>query len=276
MGDVDRARSLINGLQLKQPRLYEALQAILGKLDDLDTSIATVRSTLTSIPGTGLNIAPNVTVFTYRLTRRNIILEWEQPDTSIFAYEIRTGGTNWDNASSILRTSTTSAVFDPLPIGTTIYRIKGIDFDGNVSQDETVLVVEIPIIGNITISSSVIDNNVLLSWTEPDSTWLIDYYEIRRDTNLVGTQKGTFAVLFENIGGEFIYKIKAYDIAGNSGPEGLITIEVRQPPDFDLIATGVDANLDGTKVNAIEYNGRLLVNVNLTKTWSEHFIDGAL
>jgi hypothetical protein len=273
MNETDRVRSIITGIQRQYPKIYEALSALAKGLDKLDVNIDEVKSQLQTIPQIGLALAPNVEVFTYELIKKNVILRWEQPDPSIFAYDIKRGGTDWDTASHILRTSTTSAVFDPLPTGTTTYWIKGIDFDGSVSIDAKRLDVEVPAIGNMSLSASVIDNNVLFRWTEPNSVFDIAYYELYRDLTFLGKITGTFTTVFESIGGLFVYQIRPIDIAGNDGPYTTAQVEVRQPPDFDLLANSVD-DLSGTKVNTLVYNGRLLCNVDTTKTWAEHFIEG--
>lgn len=265
MSEIDRVKSLITGLQKSHPKIYEALSAIAKSLDKLDTSLEAVKSEIRSIPETGLAIAPNVTTFTYELTKYHVILRWEQPDTSIFAYEIKKGGTNWDDASSVLKSSTLSAVFDPIPVGITTYWIKGIDFDGNESVSALRLDVSVPAIGGINITATVIDNNVLFAWSEPSSVFDIDYYLLYRDTTLIGKTKGTFTVSFESIGGTFTYKIKAVDIAGNVSPESSITVEVRQPPDFDLLGTLDDEFLDGIRVNVLRDAAqmKLIANVDM-------------
>jgi hypothetical protein len=269
MNEIDRIKSLITGLQRTQPRIYEAFSAITKALDKLDINLDAVKSEIESIPGSGLPIAPNVLIFTYQLTRRNVVLRWEQPDLSIFHYEIRRGGSTWENSVHLLKTATLSAVFDPLPIGLTRYWIKGIDFEGNVSEIALSLDVNIPAISSFNLNAVVIDNNVLLSWTIPTSTWDIQYYDVYREQTLVGRQDGTFAIVFETSGGTFLYRVIPVDLAGNRGPEASISVAVRQPPDFDLIAQALD-DLSGTKVNTI-INNRLLANINLTQTWLEHF-----
>jgi hypothetical protein len=270
MNEIDRIKSLITGLQRTQPRIYEAFSAITKALDKLDINLEFIKSELEAIPEGGLPIAPNILIFTYELTRRNVILRWEQPDLSIFHYEIRKGGTSWETSSHLLTTATLSAVFDPLPVGTTRYWIKGIDFDGNVSELALPLDVNIPAIGTFSLSAVVIDNNVLLNWTIPTSTWDIAYYNVYRETTLVGRQDGTFAIVFETSGGTYLYRVNSVDLAGNIGPEASISAIVRQPPDFDLIAQGID-DLSGTKVNTVIYRNRLLANINLTELWHEHF-----
>jgi len=274
MNETDRVRAIITGLQNQYPKIYEAFSALTKAVDKLDENIDTIKSEVESIPETGLAIAPNVLFFTYTFTRRNVILSWVQPDTSIFFYEIRVGGFSWETASHVLTSATLSAVFDPLPVGTTRYWIKGIDFDGNVSVDALFLDVTVPAIGTIIAMSTVIDNNVLLQWTEPTTTFDIDYYTITRDSTLIGKQKGTFAIVFESISGVFIYKLQPVDIAGNIGPESAVLAEVRQPPDFELMAQIID-DLSGTKVNTVIYESRLLCSINLTETWEDHFVNNS-
>jgi hypothetical protein len=270
MNEIDRIKSLITGLQRTQPRIYEAFSAITKALDKLDINLDSIKTELESVPIAGLPIAPNVLVFYYELTRRNVILRWNQPDSSIFHYIVKKGGTDWDNASHLITTATLSAVFDPLPVGTTRYWIKGMDFDGNVSENALPLDVNIPPIASFGVNAVVIDNNVLLTWTIPVSTWDIQYYTLYRETTLIGRQDGTFAVSFEMISGTYTYRVIPTDIAGNIGAEATTTVVVRQPPDFDLVAQGID-DLSGVIDRGLRIGDKILYNVDLVKQWDEHF-----
>jgi hypothetical protein len=270
MNEIERVQSLITGLQRTQPRIYEAFSAVVRAMNILDTDLERIKAEIEAVPIRGLPIAPNVLIFTYEFTNRNVILRWEQPDLSIFQYEIRKGGNSWETSSHLLQTATLSAVFDPLPVGTTRYWIKGIDFDGNVSETALPLDVSVPAIGSITITGTVIDNNVLLSWSIPTTTFDIAYYEVFRDTTPVGRQDGTFAIIFETVSGTYLYRVRPVDWAGNIGPEASVSVQVRQPPDFDLISTGID-DLTGVRVNTIIYRNKLLANVYESHTWLQHF-----
>ena len=75
MNEVDRIRSLISGLQKTQPKIYEALSAVAKAIDKLDANIESVKSEILSIPETGLAIAPNVIIFTYKLLVQLMIME---------------------------------------------------------------------------------------------------------------------------------------------------------------------------------------------------------
>ena len=157
-------------------------------------------------------------------------------------------------------------------MGSTIYRIKTINSNGDYSVEETKVEVIVPPIGGLVITATVIDNNVLLSWTKPTTTFNIDYYEITKNGSVIGQNRSTFFVTFETVSGTYTYGVTAIDIAGNESDESTIAAEVRQPPDFDLIAQLVD-DLSGTKVNTVIQDGRLLANINLTETWADHFFN---
>lgn len=203
---------------------------------------------------------PDVLIFTYVFTPFNLVLGWEAPSFESLFYEIRIGSSSWDTANRIIITTNLLAILDPIAVGTTTYRIKAFNSSGIYSINEKTVDVVVPAIGAVSITSTVIDNNVLLDWTEATSTFNIDYYDILKDGLVIGKQRGTFTVLFETTGGTYTYGIRAVDIAGNIGPTSSIIAEVRQPPDFDLIATGID-DLLGTKVNTMIYEDKLLANV---------------
>lgn len=103
--------------------------------------------------------------------------------------------------------------------------------------------------------SEVIDNNVLLRWGQPsvnpNSQLKIDHYEIRKHTGnntnwststaLGGSGESItdsrFSVIFETVGAQYTYLIKAYDVAGNSSLLPFTRLlEVAEPPDFILNA----------------------------------------
>ena len=269
MASDTTVKGLIERIKPVNPSLYEVLNRFATHINALDKSIAEVRSEISAVPVTGLAIAVDVVVFDYTITRRNIRLTWEQPDPSIQSYEIRYGS-SWDLAERVLITSTTSAVFDPLPIGTHTYLIKGIDVLGNTSTNATSLTFNIIGPGTVIISSQTFGSNVLLYWSEPTTEFDINYYVIEKGGIELARFTGTFANLLELSGGTFDYTIYAVDIAGNVGAENTITVTVAPPTDFELQDELV-SSFSGTKVNAVVDNNRLIAPVELAETWAQHF-----
>lgn len=92
----------------------------------------------------------------------------------------------------------------------------------------------------MSLIGEVVDNNVLLKWTETNSATLpIVYYnvykgDVEASLTLVGTQTGTFAALFETTSGTYTYWVSAVDSAGNEGLKRSTTEVVDEPPDFIL------------------------------------------
>jgi hypothetical protein len=175
----------------------------------------------------------------------------------------------------VFRTSNLQADIDPLLEGEHIYLIKTRNLAGTYSSLFSAVTVLVPEVSTIAITSKVIDNNILLSWTEPTSFFSVDHYDVYRNGVKVGTQKGTFAVYFEQIPGDFNYGIVSVDVAGNESVLVEIEVIVLQPPDFDL-QDEFDSALDGDRVDVALLSGpKLLANVNLTETWEEHFVNNS-
>lgn len=168
--------------------------------------------------------------------------------------------------------------------GTRTFWVKSIDILGNVgtSVNETQLQVTSP--GAISagdIEIQVVDNNVLLYWKEPVvGTLPVLTYEIREgiawddiDVREVGTKTGNFTTIFETNSGDFTYWIVAIDTAGNIGTPISVSSRVNQPPDYILKADDY-ADFNGPNVvksNALVDGNILLLPVNTTETWQNHF-----
>lgn len=212
-----------------------------------------------------------VIIFTYTLNPTNILLEWEAPQQGILFYEVRQGN-SWESATRLFVTSGLSAIINPLLIGTTRLLIKTQNVDGVYSSTTTTLDIIIPALGAIELRSETIDSNVLLYWTRPTYTFNIDYYIIKREGIELTRLNATFIHIKELAGGNFDYSITPVDIAGNIGTEVTINVDVDNPPDFVLRDSFVPDFTTGTRINAIiDSNQKLLVNVNITETWQEHF-----
>lgn len=271
MSNVNAVLALIQGLQSKDPRLYDALMLI---IKDLEAANNVLFPPIIIAPGqtTAPQVVPDVTDFQYQLRLDNIRLFWTAPSATILRYIIKQGS-NWATANTILTTDTLQAVIDPLLVGTTRFLIKAVGEDGTESVNATPLDVIVPSLGIITITSRVIDNNVLLTWTEPTSSFRIAKYEVREGLDLLGTINGTFVAIFESVAGTYTYSIKAIDIAGNASAEATIDVTVSQPPDYELQADFL-STLNGTLLRVTRFStGPRLLCCTRVETWAQHFLD---
>lgn len=184
-----------------------------------------VRSPSSTFAGINLNNADTLELFTDALTFKEEV-SWSIPDNS--------------TDTSISR----------------YYYVQARDLLNNIGS---ALQIEVTINRPSTVPaegiSEVIDNNVLLRWGQPpvnaNNQLKIDHYEIRKHTGnntnwststaLGGSGESItdsrFSVIFETVGAQYTYLIKAYDVAGNSSLLPFTRLlEVAEPPDFVLNA----------------------------------------
>lgn len=165
--------------------------------------------------------------------------------------------------------------------GSRVFWVKSIDILGNVGTSKNEVELDVIVPGAINTSDmvvQVVDNNVLLYWKEPSlGTLPVLTYEIREgdswnDVNVryIGVKTGNFTTIFETVSGDFKYWITAIDTAGNYGTPAFVTTTVNQPPDYILKADEY-TDFSGTKSNAYLDGTALLMPVNTTETWAQHF-----
>lgn len=218
------------------------------------------------------NPAPpaDISVVTYTLTTNNVILSWEQPEDTILIYEVRRGSV-WETATRVSITGNLTSILDPITVGTTRFLVKAINESNVYSVTAASVDVVVPPIGTLRVSATVLINNVLLYWTEPTSTFKIDHYTVKKNGSEIANIRSTFLPIAELAGGTYTYTVTPYDIAGNAGPAVDLIVLVNDPPDF-INQSSLTSAFSGTKTNAVvEDNNRLLVCVDLTKTWTTHF-----
>jgi hypothetical protein len=138
------------------------------------------------------------------------------------------------------------------------------------AQDITVTAPSAP-----SIIQQVIDNNVLLRWTDATQTLPIVYYELRRGATWaggisIGTKQGLFTTVFETVSGSFTYWLAGIDTAGNVGTPSSVTALVNQPPDY-VLRSNIDSTFTGTITNLAVNAGGLLATVDTAETWQSHF-----
>ena len=134
-------------------------------------------------------------------------------------------------------TSATGVVYE-VDWATATFGVTAVDSSGNTSSES--LVVITPVLPEVTgITSSVVDNNVLLYWTVIPGSLPADTIELRRGdvfatATVIGLKAGTFTSIFEPLGGVFTYWLVPIDSAGNYGTEKGLSVRVNEPPDYVL------------------------------------------
>lgn len=205
-----------------------------------------------------------------------VVLRWAEPFSplSIDYYEVRhgasfAGGTSLGTIKGT--TFSSKAQFS----GTRRFWVAAVDVQGNVgsagSVDSVVSVAVAP-----SVTTQVIDNNVLLFWNEVQGSLPTSTYEIRKGSTwefgaVVGTKSGIFTTVFETVAGTYTYWIAAVDTAGNYGAAGSVATAVNQPPDYVLKLDNF-SDFAGTKVNAATAgDGSFLLLVDTSETYEQHF-----
>jgi predicted phage tail protein len=210
----------------------------------------------------------------------NFTLAWGAVTGSLATafYEVRDGTTSstWATATSLGTVQGTTFTIKAAWSGTRRFFVAAMDIIGTVGTsnyyDAIVIVPAQP-----TITTQVIDNNVLLYWNGNDCTQTLPIvsYELRKGATwataqVIGSKQGSFTVVFETISGDFRYWLAGIDVAGNYGTPGNVTTSVSQPPDY-VLKLDQNSTFGGTKTNTLLTDGALLACVNTTETWQSHF-----
>jgi len=202
---------------------------------------------------------------------------------NIDEYEVRKGAT-FSSAAVIATIKGLSTTTQVDWNGTQKFWVVAKDINGNygteLSQEATVT----PPAKVGSFVQEVIDNNVLLNWTEAESILPILYYNIKKGSSYasgstIGTKQGLFTTVFETVSGTFTYWIAAIDSANNVGEAEQVSATVNQPPDY-VLRKNVDSTFASqasvpttvTSSNAFADAGNLFVNVDTTRTYQDHFI----
>ena len=205
-------------------------------------------------------------------------VSWSTVNTVSFAaYELRMNGTDWASATVLTANRTnTSYLFAPTSSGNITFRVKAKDIYGNYSSEtSTVFTITAPTIVP-TLSTDVVDNNVLLKWgASSQGTFPIDHYEIRKGATwatgtLIGTTSSTFSAIFETTSQTANYWVAPVDILNIYGTAKSVSATVSQPPDF-VLYSNLTLDWTGTKTNCFNDAGTLVVAPNTTETYSAHF-----
>ena len=152
--------------------------------------------------------------------------------------------------------------------------IAALDVAGNTgSAGQTTALITAP--QSVSITQEVIDNNVLLKWSDATATLPLDYYELRKGATwataaVIGRISARFTAIFESAAGAFTYWIAGVDIAGNLGAQAAVAAAVNQPPDYTL-QYNQDSAFAGTKSNFVFDASGYVAPIDTTETWQSHF-----
>jgi predicted phage tail protein len=266
---------------------YEILNTTVGKYEVRITPIgvfgtASSAYTAATINTLGKTAPPaNVAGFNANVDPWvGIVLSWQSvPDLDIDQYEIRQGA-SWAAGTVVTRVLANTYKVGAIFGASQTYWIKAIDTSGNFSLTEASTTTTISSPSAVTLSSQVIDNNVLLRWSTPTSTLAIDYFEIRKGSTWAGAtvvgriSSGTFATIFETASATYTYWIAGVDIGGNVGAQSSTSATVAQPPDYQLFLNQA-STFNGVITNGIVSEGSLWLAVDTTETITTHFTSRA-
>lgn len=222
------------------------------------------------------------------LQRTTLVLDWTDSQGGTFpvvGYEVFLNGVLDKTVSSSAITMTN---INALTIGSKTYQVKAIDSEGNRSGLSEPLVVTVAPPAAVTgFRATVIDNTVMFYWNDADTTLPVAHYELRKGgvdwatASVIGTKQGLFTTVNEVVSGDFVYRIAAVDVAGNVGDSVSVAAKVNQPPDYILMYDQFHevSSLVANPSNAVKLDtttDELLVNVNTSQTWEQHFTSNLL
>jgi len=252
MANENAIRNLIRIDDKENPTLFRALQLMVDDLYKINSVVFPPTPVDGDQTGPGAGLLPAVSNFTGIAYPDNLRLDWDNL-TGAFRYSIKMGD-DWDTARHILITATDMANVDPvylnLVYGTYTFIIRAMDVNGVLGLPAFAQLT-IPTIGPPDLSVEAIVSTVLLRWTVPDSAWRIDHYIIYKNDLPIGTIRGTFDLIQEQVGGTYSYAVAAVDIVGNIGTRSAVkTITLHDPSEFAFVAD-IKAEFDGVYVRTV-------------------------
>ena len=266
----NRIAGMIQTIRRGDPRLADILEFIAGDLHSVITEVSPIAELFETTISAGIGAPPDLDTMTVSFLDLAIQLVWS-PVTGGALYEIREGAV-WDSATFVLKTASLSAALNPKVTGTTNMLIKAIASNGEYSTNALAFDIIVPPLGTPTVTSQVIDNNVLLYWTIPSSVFKIDYYIVYKDDVEFARISGNFLTRFEAASGTYLYEVEAVDVAGSASSRGSTSASVREPPDYVLEDEYEPDYSLGTIVNGrVDVDGSLVVCIDLTETITAHF-----
>lgn len=226
--------------------------------------------------GYSLSLPPNITAVTSvfadtSLTAATVTLSWNDvsPVFDLSNYEI--------SYDSVVATSKSNTITLPANwIGDKNFVIKTVDHLGNKSTGFTKIVTKALPNPVTNFRAQVIDNNVMLYWDLPAITSLpIDHVLLKKGATwataaVIGDKKGAFTSQSEIQAGTYTYWIAVVDTDNNFSTPVSLTTKVSEAPDF-VFHADYTSTFSGTKASATVENSRVLLPINTTETFQQHF-----
>lgn len=228
-----------------------------------------------------LNVnGPEAPSVSHQIAGENLILNWTKPNSvfDLAEYEVRYGA-DYNSAISLGTVKATSLRVRVDWSGARIFWVTGFDVatnEGESTQHEVTILSPGPV---LSLTAKNIDNNILLKFSAPSvGTLPIQFYRVYKGdefatAELIGQVSATFKTFFEQLGGSFSYWVVPVDTAENVGPEASVGITVGQPPDYVLYDDQIIDPSTGTGINFDVADGLLVLPVNSSESWEEHFIN---
>lgn len=205
------------------------------------------------------------------LTNSTITLDWTDVSP--------TAGLNYYIVQYSTTTKTVKASTITLPadwVGSRVFTVKTVDLLGNQSTGSSITVTKLGPNPVTNLRAQVIDNNVLLYWDLPAKTTLpIQNVELRKgatwaSATVIGTKAGGFTALQETQAGVYTYWVAVNDTDNNQSSPVSVAVNVADPPDF-VFHGDFTSSFTGTKSSAIVEAGEVVIPVNTTETFAQHF-----
>jgi Putative phage tail protein len=205
-------------------------------------------------------------------TSAAVTLTWTDvaPQFGLNGYQVSYGSTT-------LTTSSNTITLPANWVGDRTITVKTVDRLGNLSTGYAQTVTKLAPASPTGFRVQVIDNTVMLYWNQPSVTTLpISHYTLRRGSTWAaadidyGRKDGLFTTIAETAGGTYTYWIATVDTDDNLSTPVSVTAIVAQPPDFVLYGQFASA-FAGTKSSAVLEAGAVVLPVNTTETWDQHF-----
>lgn len=218
--------------------------------------------------------APTTFSLGWEVENQRIRMTWDRPtsDLPLLEYVVYREG------SEIARVTAQSFALYPDWVGSKDFSVVAVDTAGNTSPAASTSVEVIAPTGP-SVLPEVLDNNVLLRWTNGTGTFPVGKTEIRKgadfSTALVQQEvDANFVAFFEFQGGSYDYWLVNIDTSGNYGAETKLTVFVTEPPDY-ILQDDHNSILDGTLVNMVSNEDGLFFGVDPNQTFAEHFTDNS-
>jgi sulfur carrier protein ThiS len=205
------------------------------------------------------------------LTNASITLDWTDvaPQFGLSHYIV-----TYD--SNTVTTRTSKIILPADWIGNKVFSIKTVDLNGNQSTATNLTVTKLAPNPVLNFRAQVIDNNILFYWDLPAATTLpVQDVLLKRGNDwntatIIGSKSGGFTSLSEVTGGNYTYWVAVRDTDDNYSEPHSLAVKVSEPPDFVFHAS-YSSTFGGTKSSAINDQGGILIPVNTTESWTNHF-----